>query len=513
MRAVVIGTGAGGLTAAATLAQAGVEVVALERAKQLGGFLNPFKRKKYHFDPGVHYVGQAFDGGQLNRVLRRFGLDSTEMFAEMDPEGYDVFRFPDYEFRVPKGLDRFRDRLVADFPEDRKEIDSFVKKMTGLKAIMDKSPRAVLSVPLAAAWYFQTYEQLLERSFKNPKLRAIMAAQCGDYGLPPSKTPAVLGVGLCLHFLDGSYFPRGGSGTLRDALVEKGRELGAEYRRRAEVTKIEVEHGRVQAVHLSDGERIECDVVVSAIDPKLTYGRLIAPHHLPRRIVGKAKRTVPSVASLCIFLGLERDLSEHGLGAFNVWDYPTWEVENAFKPAIDGYIPEDHAFFLSPNSLKDDTGTMAPAGCSTLEIVTLAAFKPFEKWQHEKPLKRSEEYEAFKEEAARGLEAAVERRWPGLVGDVAVRDVATPLTNVHFAGGPEGAIYGPMATPNQFGHAAFRAKGPIQGLFHAGAGTLGPGVVPCLASGVVAGKVALASTGVKRKAFFPRLRPRTAPAT
>ena len=57
-RAVVIGTGAGGLTATAALARAGFEVVALERAKQLGGFLNPFARRHYHFDPGVHYVGQ-----------------------------------------------------------------------------------------------------------------------------------------------------------------------------------------------------------------------------------------------------------------------------------------------------------------------------------------------------------------------------------------------------------------------------------------------------------------------
>ena len=77
-KAVVIGTGAGGLTAAATLAQSGFEVVALERAKQLGGYLNPFKRRKYHFDPGVHYVGTAWKGGLLNRVLG-FGGSSSRI--------------------------------------------------------------------------------------------------------------------------------------------------------------------------------------------------------------------------------------------------------------------------------------------------------------------------------------------------------------------------------------------------------------------------------------------------
>ncbi len=512
MRAVVIGTGAGGLTATAALAKAGVEVVALERAKQLGGFLNPFKRKRYHFDPGVHYVGQAHVGGQLDRVLRRFDIDARELFCEMDPDGFDVLRFPGLEFRVPRGLERYRSNLLETFPEDRKEIERFCEKLAWIKGLFDQRPSGIAAMPLAAAWYFQTFDRLLASSFRNPQVRAVVAAQCGDYGLPPSKTPAILGAGLVLHFIDGAWFPRGGSGSLRDAIVDRAREYGAELRRRAEVTRIEVESGRVKAVHTADGERIEADIVISAIDPSLTYGKLIAPEHLPRSLVRKARDTVPSVASLCIFFGLERDLRNHGLGAFNVWDYPSWDIEEVFGPVVRGDLPDEWAFFLSPNSLKDDTGTMAPQGCSTLEIVTLAPFAPFAKWRDRPALKRGAEYEDFKARVSAQLELAVEARWPGLIGDVAVRDVATPVTNLHFAGGPMGSIYGPMVTPDQFGHRAFRPKGPIQGLFHAGAGVLGPGVVPCLASGVVAAKVALAATGVRRRVALPRLRARLRPS-
>ncbi|MEM7158107.1 MAG: NAD(P)/FAD-dependent oxidoreductase [Myxococcota bacterium] len=497
-KAVVIGTGAGGLTAAATLAQSGFEVVALERAKQLGGFLNPFKRRKYHFDPGVHYVGTAWEGGMLNRVLGRFDIDATELFCEMDPDGFDVFRFPDFEMRVPKGLDRFRARMHEAFPADTREIDAFFDKLADVHALslrkkMGLGLAQLRGAGLSARWYLQTFSQLLEGSFKNPKIRAVMAAQCGDYGLPPSRAPAVLGAALVLHFIDGSYFPRGGSGSLRDALVDKGRAMGASYRRRAEVAKIEVKNGRVRGVTLADGEFIEADVIVSAVDPTLTYGKLIDDEHLPRRLVRKVRRTVPSVASLCVFLGLERDLRDHGMGAFNVWDYPSWDIDSVFGPTCDGTLPDDYGFFLSPNSLKDDTGTMAPEGCSTLEIVTLAPFQPFAAWQNEKALKRSESYEAFKSEAADVLMASVERRWPGLVGDVAIKDVATPLTNQHFVGSPDGAIYGPSAIPAQFGHRGFRPTGPVGGLFLAGAGVFSPGVVPSLATGVVAGKAAAAS--------------------
>ncbi|MCA9535009.1 MAG: NAD(P)/FAD-dependent oxidoreductase [Myxococcales bacterium] len=508
-RAVVIGTGAGGLTASAALAQEGFEVIALERAKQLGGFLNPFARRHYHFDPGVHYVGQAAPGESLHRVLRRVGLDAQELFCPMDPDGFDVVRFPDFELRIPVGLDRFRDRIVGLFPADQREIDAFIQKLSSLHALINgrgRDLRRLRGLPIAALWYTRTFGELLAQSFTNPRVAAVFAAQCGDYGLPPSKAPAILGVAVFLHFIDGSYFPRGGSGSLRDALVERGRAHGAVYRRKAEVARINVDGQRVTGVTLADGERIDADVVISAVDPKLTYGQFLPSSALPSSMVRKVAKTQASVGSICVFLGLERDLRDHGMGAFNVWDYPSWDIESAFGPALAGRLPDDFAFFLSPNSLKDDTGSMAPAGCSTLEVVTLAPFAPFAKWADSKSMKRPAEYEAFKDEVGDKLLAAVERRWPGLVGDVAVKDVSTPVTNIHFAGAVDGAIYGPAALPEQFALRAYKPKGPLEGLYHAGAGVMGPGVVPCLASGVMAAKLAVKEQRERRVSFFARPR-------
>ncbi len=508
-RAVVIGTGAGGLTASVTLAQAGYEVIALERAKQLGGFLNPFARRHYHFDPGVHYVGHAAPGQSMHRALKRLGLDAEQLFCPMDQDGFDVLRFPDFEFRIPVGLERCRARLAKAFPNDVTELDAFVRKLADLKEVIDGrgvSLSRLRGLPIAAVWYTRTFEQLLEQSLSNPKLRAVFAAQCGDYGLPPSRAPAILGVAVFLHFIDGSYFPRGGSGTLRDALVDEGREHGAHYRRRAEVARINVEGKRGTGVTLADGERIDAEIVLSAVDPKLTYGSFLQPSELPFLMRRKVARTVPSVGSLCVFFGLERDLRDHGLGAFNVWDYPSWDIEAAFGPALDGRMPDDFAFFLSPNSLKDDSGTMAPEGCSTLEVVTLVPFAPFARWADSKSMKRPAEYESFKNEMTDKLMASVERRWPGLVGDVAIKDVSTPVTNIHFAGSVDGAVYGPAALPSQFGLSAYKPKGPLEGLYHAGAGVMGPGVVPCLASGIVAAKIAAAEHREKRVGFFSRPR-------
>ncbi len=497
-KAIVVGTGAGGLAAAIKLAEQGYEVTALEAAKQLGGYLNPFARKHYHFDPGVHYMGQLGAGETTAIALGRLGLDADELFCPMDEDGFDVLRFPELEVRIPRGLGRFHDRLCQLFPEDRADLDRFfvpLRRFARLADTVQQVPMrgwrwadlpSVLGLPWGASWMERTFADVLGHYFRNPKLRAVMAGQGGDYGLPPSRTPAILGLGVFLHYITGAWFPRGGSGAFRDALVERGRALGAEYRRRAPVAEILLGGGRVRGVRLESGERLDADVVVSAIDPSLTFGSLLPRGLLSPKLQAKVDHTVPSLGSFCVFLGMERDLREHGLGAFNVWDYPSWDLEALYALVWGERMPEDWFFFLSPNSLKDDLRSMAPPGCSTLEVVTLAPFKPFSSWEGLKAFQRGPEYAALKEKVAGDLLASVERRWPGLVGDVVVQDIATPVTNSFYAGAVEGGAYGPAAIPSQHGKNAWRPRAPVDGLYLAGAGVFGGGVAPCLMSGLAA---------------------------
>ena len=67
--AIVVGTGVGGLAAGLALARKEHSVLLLEAGKQFGGMLNPFARKQYHFDVGVHYVGEAGP----RQAMRRLG--------------------------------------------------------------------------------------------------------------------------------------------------------------------------------------------------------------------------------------------------------------------------------------------------------------------------------------------------------------------------------------------------------------------------------------------------------
>ena len=88
---------------------------------------------------------------------------------------------------------------------------------------------------------------------------------------------------------------------------------------------------------------------------------------------------------------------------------------------------------------------------------------------------------------------------PGVIGDVAVREIATPLTWSDRLRAPHGGAYGPANTPGQTALGRFGTRTPIRGLFLAGQGALASGVGPCLMSGRLAALAAerLVTTGTR----------------
>lgn len=515
-RAVIIGTGAGGLAAAAALAKQGWDVLGLEQSAHLGGYLNPFRRGEFQFDPGVHYVGEAGPDGALQVLLAELGIDATRAFHELDPDGFDVYRFPGAEMRVCRGLDRYRERLGQMFPHERAGLARFFAVAEGLGEAMraltpiDGEPwidrvRHLAKLPSLLRWQGASFGELLAAKIGDPHLRSILAAAGGCYGLPPSRASALAGVGTIVHYGNGAFFPRGGSGALRDKLVQAAERHGARFRTEAPVASISMWEGRTFGVELEGGEHLAADVVVSDTDPTITFGQLLDRAWVPPRLLEKARRTEPSVATFAVYLGMRRDLRRHGLGAFDVWDYPDWDIDAVYARAAEGNLAHAPMLFLSPNSLKDDAGALAPIGSSTLEIVTPFPYVMFARFRDRPHGDRGPEYEREKERVADWLLEAVEHRYPGLVGDVVVREASTPLTNELYTRAVQGAAYGSALTPAQVGHRRFGTTTHIPNLFLAGSGVLGDGVMSCLASGQ------LAARAVERRAAKERV-PRSAPS-
>jgi all-trans-retinol 13,14-reductase len=501
-KAIVIGTGAGGLMSAAYLAKYGFEVVALEKASSIGGYLKSFSRKGYHFDPGIHYIGECNRGQTGHRILSGLGLDADDLFCELDPECIDIYRFPDFEIKLCKGIDAYRDRLAEQFPNEMVGIDRFVDSINKVREVRSmvntfvySSPAlsdlpAMAKIPLYLPFITRTgrndYATFLQSITSNVKLQAVLSGILGCIGVPPSQASSLLALLVFLHFVAGGFFPKGGGSSLRDAIVRVAERNGAVFRTRADVSKISLKDGRATGVVLSDGEEIEADVVVACVDPVITFGSLIEHSNLPAGLNKKVINIKPSVGGYYIFLGMKRDLSRHGLGPFNIWDFPTYDMEELYRDALMGNLVDPKGIFISPNSLKDTSGKLAPEGSSVLEFVTMVPYEPFSKWEELPSNKRGPEYEDFKNRYGELVLDRVKQNYPDLIGDIEVQIFATPLTNEYWVNAVKGSIYGPAMSKGQTLWSRFNTRTPFKNLYLAGSGVLGAGVVSCLLSGVVA---------------------------
>jgi all-trans-retinol 13,14-reductase len=505
-KAIVIGSGAGGLMAAAYLSKYGFEVTALEQALHLGGYLNSFSLKSYHFDPGIHYMGECHEGRMVHQMMTRLGIDADDMFCEMDPDGFDIYRFPDFEIRMCRGIEKYKDRLMAQFPDEVQGINRFFKvavkmdkAMQKLTPYMYRTPKfnditnlmeMPVLMPSIMRWGLKDYGSVLNWVTDNVQLKAVLSAVLGCIGLPPSKVSVFMALGVFLHFINGSFFPKGGGGGLRDAIVKSARDNGAVFRTRSPVKQILLQNGKARGVVLQNGELLEADVIISAIEPAITFGQLIEMKDLPPKLRRKIIRTEPSLGSFYVFLGLKKDLAKHDLTASNLWKYYTYDMDSLYQPALEGKISQPAALIISPNSLKDTSKSLAPRDCSTLEIMTFVAYEPFSRWDGLKSYKRGKEYDDLKNTIGEDMIEQVKKAYPGLISDVEVKNFATPVTNSFWVNAVKGGAYGPAMSKQQTMHGRFTSRTPFQNLFLAGSGVFGCGVATCFMSGIIAANLA-----------------------
>lgn len=496
---IVIGSGIGGMVAALRCARAGRSVLVLEAGKQFGGYTNPFARKHFHFDPGIHYIGECGPGGSFRRLLDRLGLEHVA-FKELDPDGFDHYVFPDYAVKNCVGLDRFRDRLAADFPAERRNLDRFFKLLADVDFVVRKTQRMpnagdairlLRRTPNVLRWYRSTAKSLLDHYFDDRRLKGALAGPVGDLGLPPSRLAAIMLMGLLTHYANGAYFPAGGSGPLRDGFVEGLRTAGADLKRNARVASIEHSGGKVTGVTTAKGERYTASTVISNAQATATYD-MVGLEHLGNRLRRKVDNIEHSYGSVVIFMGVDGDLDTSALGSSNVWSYGG-DVEDMYAQAALDDFRKNTSFFLTVPTNKDPDGALAPAGQQTVELVTLCQSDPYKGWFGAKSMRRGDDYESLKNQVADHFVALAERHLPGLSDHVVLREVATPATNFSYTLSPSGNIYGPAHTPEQIAPWRFNTQSPLAGLFLCGASVMSAGIVPCASSGALAAKQALAS--------------------
>lgn len=504
---IVIGSGIGGLTFASLMAQMQHKrVLILERHFKLGGFTHAFSRPGgYTWDVGLHYVGNMRKG-ELGRQLFDLITGGAVEWTKM-PSPFERFVYPDFTFAVPDDRKAYQQALLAQFPKEQVAIRQYFKDLEKLgqwftRYVMQQAgvtPLLTLPMRLAAApdqLALLTTKAYLDQRFHDPRLKALLTSQWGDYGLPPGQSALVVHALIAAHYLDGAYYPVGGAGVIaesvvpileanggcalvnhavREILVRDGQAVGVQ---------VEVQHGGKQ-----DLTEFYAPLIVSDAGAYNTYCHLLPPTvNLPFRQELEAMVSRDSVVTL--YLGLKEDPRTLGFQGENHWLYAGYDHDAAFQNRGELLVGKPAACYLSFPSLKDPK-----AKAHTAEIIANLDYATVARWQAQPWHKRDTDYKALKEQISAVLLDFVEAHYPGFHQLVGYTELSTPLTIEHFTGHKNGGIYGLPATPERFRKPWLKPQTPIKNLLLTGADVTSLGIMGALMGGVATTAALLGSFG------------------
>ncbi len=316
--AVVIGGGHNGLTAAAYLARAGRKVLVLERRHLVGG-----AAVTEEVFPGFHFSVCSYVVSLLRPEIIR-ELDLPRHGLEILPLDGTFTPMPDgdYLWRVNDHAKTRRD-IARHSKLDAEAYDEYGKAMVDMarfvKPILDmtppdpltRNPRELMKLLTLGKRFraladLDRYNQLqlmtmsaadfLDQWFETDVLKATMAASGIIGTFLGVRSPGTAYV-LLHHYMgeiDGAFrswgFARGGTGAISNAIASAAREAGVEIRTGTSVARIATRNGRATGVVLTSGDELSADMVLSSVDPNLTFLKFMDAADLPDDFLDDVRR-------------------------------------------------------------------------------------------------------------------------------------------------------------------------------------------------------------------------------
>jgi phytoene dehydrogenase-like protein len=503
--ALIIGGGHNGLVCAAYLAAGGLKVTVLEQRAVVGG-----AAVTEEFHPGFRNSVAAYTVSLLNpKVIRdlelpKYGLRVVERklanFLPTDDGRYlkvgegvtqaevakfssaDAGRLEAYGRKLEEVADVLRD-LVLETPPNvvagswRTALPELLRaaRLGGRLRKLDMSMRRQL-----LGLFANSAGDYLDGWFESAPVKAVYGFDgiVGNYASPYTPGSAY----VLLHHVFGEVNGKkgawghavGGMGAITQAMAKSAAARGVDIRVATPVREVIVEGGRAVGVVTATGETLRAAAVISNLNPKLLYSKLIAPAHLPAefneriaqwRCGSGTFRMNVALAELPSFNCLPgKGLADHHTAGIILAPSLAYMERAYFDARLHGWSKQPIVELVIPSTIDD---SLAPRG---MHVASLFC-------QHVAPqLPNGASWDAHREAVADLMIDTVDSYAPNFKAAVLGRQIMSPLDLERTFGLVGGDIFhGALSLDQMFsarpmlGHGNYR--GPLQGLYMCGAGT------------------------------------------
>ena len=495
--AIVIGSGIGGLTAAACLSHLGYKVAVFEQHYTAGGFTHSYCRNGYEWDVGVHYIGDMGVKTTLARRLFDFITDEQLQWAALD-DCYDRIFLGEDHFDLVAGRDNFRNNLIQRFPQEKAAIDEYLVRLNKVASAMQAFtvermlPKKVAKFTklvrdrVQPEYFNRPTRQVLEELTSNQTLIAYLTGQWGDNGMMPAESSFMIHALIAKHYMYGGYYPVGGASRMAETIIPQIQKTGGEVFTYAAVERILLENGKAVGVAMKDGTEVRSPMVISNAGVFNTFNRLLPKEVSDYTGYSQKLNTVkPSMASLCLYIGIKDSAKNLNLPKTNFWIYPNENYEQSIKSFLADANSDIPMVYISFPSAKDPSFEARYPNRSTIEIVAPCPWEWVEQWADKPWGKRGADYDALKEDFSQRLLEKLYQKLPHLRGQIDYYELSTPLSTEFFCWYQKGEIYGLDHDPKRFEQTWLRPKTDIEGLYLTGQDILTCGVVGAMIGGAM----------------------------
>jgi phytoene desaturase len=376
-KALVIGAGFAGLSAASFLAKKGWDVTIVEKNEMPGGRARKFEAEGFTFDmgPSWYWMPDVFE-----KYFGSFGKKVSDFYElqRLDPS-YRVY-FEKATWDLPANYEALKNLFESIEPGAANALDLFLaeakyKYEVGVGKLVYQPSISItefIDYELIKGVFkldvFQSMKTHIARYFKHPYIQFLMEFPVLFLGALPENTPALYSLMNYADIKGGTWYPQNGMYSIVDGMVKVAKSLGVQFKLGEEVMHVEVENGTANKVvtRLNDTgiENIySFDVLVGAGD----Y------HHIETNLLEKKYQSyskkywdsrVLAPSSLLFYVGLNKKLNgvtHHSL--FFDTDFSVHGNEIYNNPMW----PSNPLFYASVPSVTD--ASVAPVGCENLFLL------------------------------------------------------------------------------------------------------------------------------------------------